>query len=117
MGDAGTLTVDVVAEGDVTVIHVTGEVDLATAPTLEDALTDVPSSDHPLIIDLSDVTFLDSSGLSVLVKARQRLERADGSNGLRLVVTRPVIRRVFEVTGLAEVFDLSATLDEATRAS
>lgn len=117
MGDAGTLTVDVDREGHVTVIHVTGEVDLATAPTLDEALNDLENEGRPLIVDLSDVSFLDSSGLSVLVKARQRLEKPDGANGLRLVVTRPVIRRVFEVTGLAEVFVLCATVDEATQAS
>lgn len=116
MGDAGTLTVDVGKAGDLTVVRLTGEVDLATASTLEEALGEIESDGHPLIIDLSAVSFLDSSGLSVLVKARQRLERTDGTNGLRLVVSRPIIRRVFEVTGLADVFDLAATLDEATSA-
>jgi anti-anti-sigma factor len=111
------LTVDVDRTGPVTVVRASGEVDLATAPVLEESLKEFPPGGPLVVIDLSAVGFLDSSGLSVLVQARQRLERADGTNGVRLVVTRPVIRRVFEVTGLAEVFDLATSLDEATRDS
>jgi anti-sigma B factor antagonist len=117
VSDAGTLTIDVDLAGPVRIVRVSGEVDLATAPILEEALKDFAAGGDPVVVDLSAVGFLDSSGLSVLVQARQRLEEADGTNGLRLVVTRPVIRRVFEVTGLADVFTLVATLDEATRDS
>ena len=94
------------------VVHVKGEVDLATAPELHEVLAGFGPADGPLIVDLSDVAFLDSSGLSVLVRCHQHL--AEGG-GLRLVVTRPTTLRVLDATGLAEVLDVYATLDDAKR--
>jgi len=94
-------------------VRVKGEVDLATAPGLHESLEGFEPADGPLIVDLSDVAFLDSSGLSVLVRCHQHLD-ADGG-GLRLVVTRPTILRVLDATGLAEVLDVYATLEDARR--
>jgi anti-sigma B factor antagonist len=88
------------------VITVAGEVDIATSPELRDAcLEAVNNGAGPVGLDLGGVTFLDSSGISVLVQARQRL--AAMGRGLELrAVSRPV-RRVFEVSGLAAIFALA----------
>jgi anti-sigma B factor antagonist len=96
------------------VVHLEGELDLATAPALAEALNGLDASGGPVVVDLTDVGFLDSSGLSTLLQARQRL--ADDGRGaeLRLVVTRPSILRVLDVTGLADVFAVYDSVDGAT---
>ena len=84
------------------VVAVRGDVDLYTAPLLweaiDGAIANVP---HELVIDLSDVSFLDSSGLSVLVKAHKRLSPVDGT-----VVVRGAADQVYmalEMTKLTSV--------------
>jgi anti-sigma B factor antagonist len=69
-----------------------------------------------VIVDLSEVSFLDSTGLSVLVAGWKRFSGGDESAELRLVVVRPVIQRVLEVTGLSKVFPIFPTLEEALQA-
>src|SRR5271165_1396482 len=95
------------------VAHVSGEIDLATAPELRDRLAEIPSDAGNVIVDLSGVTFLDSTGLSVLVATWKRLTYEAPSGAFRLVVRRPTIQRVLEVTGLAQVFEVFPTLEEA----
>ena len=61
------------------VVAVHGEVDLYTAPRLWETIdAAMASTPHELVIDLTDVTFLDSSGLSVLVRAHKRLRPVNG---------------------------------------
>ena len=62
------------------------------------------------MIDLEDVDFIDSTGLGVLVGALRRARAANGD--VRLVCTNPRILKVFEATGLHEVFAIGATFDE-----
>ena len=97
-----------------TLVTVAGEVDLATAPALASALSEVTEADGPLVIDLTEVAFLDSSGLSVLLQARERL---GGGGVVRLVAKRPAILRVLAVTGLDEVFSVFPTVGEAASGS
>jgi anti-anti-sigma factor len=87
------------AEG--AVLRVSGEVDIVTAPVLLRHLESVLASSRPtVVIDLSDTTFLDARGVSVLVAARKTVTGYGG----RLVVRRPppLVRRVLE---LAEQLD------------
>ena len=96
-------------------VAVRGDVDLATAPALEDALADaIRESAGALVVDLSEVGFLDSSGLQVLMRARALLGREDRA----LVVVCPFgrVRRVFELTGVSDLFALCATREAATAA-
>ncbi len=65
--------VEVRSEGQATVIAVSGELDLASSPALQEELDRVASSDAQLvIIDLRELEFMDSTGLSVLVRAHQK---------------------------------------------
>jgi anti-sigma B factor antagonist len=92
----------------VVVLAVSGEVDLHVAPILrERLLAGVDDAGRALILDLSEVTFLDSMALSVIVGAgkRARARRLE----LRLVVPRPEIRRIFEITLLDRVLPLDET--------
>ncbi|SDC30145.1 STAS domain-containing protein [Actinokineospora iranica] len=92
---------------DPVVVSVTGEVDLATAPDLERALETALSQPEAtgVRVDLSGVEFMDSAGLRVLVAARRNAETA----GQSLVLHAPHdrVRRIIEITGLAEVFGLA----------
>ncbi len=109
----GGLEVYLEQSGGVPIVRVVGEIDLATAPQLGDQLAELPSDSGTVIVDLSEVTFLDSTGLSVLVANWKRFSNGEEKGDLRLVVNRPAIQRVLEVTGLAQVFGVFSSLEEA----
>ncbi|MDA8296175.1 MAG: STAS domain-containing protein [Actinomycetota bacterium] len=94
------------------VVSAEGEVDVSTAPALRQRLYELPDS-AKVVVDLSEVTFLDSTGLGVLVAALKRVRESDAGGDLRLVVTRPQVSKVLEVTGLSTVFSVFPSLDEA----
>lgn len=101
--------------GPAIVLAVTGEVDAYTAGDLDAPLSVLYSPDavapELVVVDLSEVQFLDSTGLGVLVKALKR-SRESGTM-LRLVVAEDRILRVFSLTGLDEVMEIYPTLDAA----
>lgn len=98
-----------------TVVAASGEIDVATAPALRDRLADlVEAGTVRVIVDLEDVGFIDSTGLGVLVGGVRRARAEEGD--LRLVCTNPRILKVFEATGLHEVFTIGSTVDEAVAA-
>lgn len=78
-----------------------GELDLATAPELEGWLEDLRRECADVIIDLSEVTFLDSSGLRVLLRARREAQRMQ--TGLRIEHPTRNVRRAIEAAGLTDV--------------
>jgi anti-sigma B factor antagonist len=93
------------------VLNVEGELDLASAPSLKWALTDILAAGHDqVVVDLSLVTFIDSTALGVLVGVRKNL-----SPGARLAITcaHPDVLNIFELTGLDATFDLFPTFDDA----
>lgn len=93
------------------VAHVSGELDLATASTLEDALGELPSSADPVVVNLSECTFLDSAGMRVLLTAARRL--TDEHRSLRVVTADPRILRVLEITALDTLIAVHPSLEEA----
>lgn len=101
--------------GEWAVVSVTGELDMATAPALATALDSLIEGGHvQVVVDLSGVSFIDSTGLSVL-GSRLRKARASGGR-LPVVVTESNLLRVFRITGLHEMFPVVASVDEATSA-
>src|SRR5579872_6836244 len=86
----------------VTVVRVGGEVDVASAPELEKLLESLPVAGEDVVVDLTDVTFLDSTGLGVLVGAWNRCQKSEPAGKLALVVATSEIERLLEVTGLSE---------------
>ena len=94
------------------VIEVEGQVDLYSAPDLKErALNVVDRGNTRVIIDLSKVSFMDSTGLGVLIGMLKRLRETNGS--LALVVTDYDIERLFELTGLDGTFAIFRSRDEA----
>ncbi len=88
-----------------------GEVDLETAAQLGDhALEAIRNVSPHLALDLSGVTFMDSTGLKVLLSVLHRADLARGS--LVLVGTTRPVRRILELTGLDASFALVDTLDD-----
>jgi len=102
------------AVGAATVIAVSGELDIHTAPDLTEVLRPAIAAGQPVIVDLTDVTFMDSSGLSVFVTALKRAREAGTT--LVLVVSEPRVMRVFSITGIDTLIDIHATLDSALSA-
>lgn len=99
-----------------TVLFVEGEADLHVAPDLRAHLTEaIDSGAVELIVDLSETTFVDSMTLGVLLGTMKRLREPGGR--VRLVVSRPDIRRIFEITLLVGLFPLYETLEEALAAA
>ncbi len=100
------------SEGDFAHVVVRGEIDVATAPTLREHLyAAVDRSSGPVIVDLLGVTFIDSTALGVLIGTRERAEQR--GTGLRLVVEEARIIKIFEITGLTELFSIVPTVAEA----
>jgi anti-sigma B factor antagonist len=104
------------AETGWSVIAMSGEHDLSTAPELRARLHDLGDA-NPLIIDLDQTTFVDSSILGVLVGGLRRARERNAPFGLVLgAEAHPAIRRIFELTGLHEVFPIFASRAEAQAA-
>lgn len=87
-------------DGIVTV-GVTGAVDLLTAPSVAEALEGAQQESSAVLLDLGQVEFLGSAGLSVLVDAARRARESDGR--LAIVATQHAVLRAVEVTGLDAV--------------
>lgn len=113
--DMNGLTADVSTHATKTVVALAGEIDLSNHVALRTALNDlIVNGSVDLVLDLTDVTFMDSTGLGAMIGTRRRVHAFQGS--LAIVLTNDAILRVFQVTGLDKVFDLypsrSAALGE-----
>lgn len=103
--------VEVRAENHATVISVSGELDLASSPVLEEELDRVADSHtEVVIVDLRELEFMDSTGLSVLVRAHQRAE--EQGRRLGLVNGSQQVQRLLTLTGVAERLTLADTPEE-----
>ena len=102
------------AVGGKTVLAVSGDVDLHTAPQLRDRIrTLVDEGARALVIDMTGVEFLDSTGLGTLLGSRKQLVALDGR--LALAGLSDHVLKVFEITSLDQVFDIHPTVDAALR--
>jgi anti-sigma B factor antagonist len=91
--------------GDSTVLEVAGEIDITSAPRFRARLIGLIDSDcRSIVIDLSPVEFIDSTGLGVLIGARRRLGEVDGD--LTLVIPDGPVRDLFVATDLADIFTI-----------
>jgi len=98
-------------ERSAVIITVTGELDLASSPGLEQELErGAAAQAEQVIIDLRQLEFMDSTGLSVLVRAHQRAT----DNGQRFGVVRgpQQVQRLLSLTGVAERLNLADSPDE-----
>jgi anti-anti-sigma factor len=99
-------------DGGITVVAVTGELDAATAPRLSETLDGAIQSDSSgVLVDLSDCSFIDSTGLGVIVSARTRL--IEQERRFELCCAGAQARRILEITGLDDAFGFFETRDAA----
>jgi anti-sigma B factor antagonist len=95
------------------VLTVTGQLDLETAPSLRRHLVNLVAQRHALIVlDLTDVDFMDSGGLSAVVGGLKRARQAGAS--IRVVATRRELTQLFQVTGVYKVLPLYDSVQAAT---
>lgn len=101
------LTLETREIDDKTLVAVGGEIDVYTAPKLRDTISEIVSGGaYNLVVDLSEVEFLDSTGLGVLVGGLKKVRAHDGS--LALVCAEDRLLKIFRITGLAKVFTIHA---------
>lgn len=96
------LTITTGLEDGATVIVVAGEIDASNADHLREAVVDALDARSTLVIDLAGVTFMDSSGLSVLNHALTQVAEQEGKLTLRAPSSS--VRRLLEITGLTDRF-------------
>ncbi len=94
------------------VLHLAGEIDVATAPRLRDRLVALVTGGNPrLVVDLAGVSFIDSLGLGALVSGLKRARALDGD--LRLVGATDHVAKVLAITRLDLAFVTEDSVDEA----
>jgi anti-anti-sigma factor len=109
------------AAGGVVVAEVRGEIDLTSAYALEEALTaaaaesgDDGGAAPRVVVDLAEVTFMDSSGLNALLRTHRAVQARGGT--LALAGAQQTVARLLEMTGLEEVIPVFPGVDEAIEA-
>jgi anti-sigma B factor antagonist len=109
-----TLGIDLTAgdDGKTQIFALHGSLDIATSPTLRAALMEAAEhTGHVLVVDLSQLDFLDSTGLGALIGAHKRASESNGS--VRLVAQEGQILRLLRITGLLDVFRVYPNIDAA----
>jgi anti-anti-sigma factor len=102
-----TFRFDIARSDDEAVMVAAGEIDLASSPDLRRELHGMlDDGTRTIVLDLTAVTFIDSSGLGVLVGVLKRVNENGDGGRLELRGLSGPVRRVFEITGLHEVFDV-----------
>ena len=97
------------------VIDVSGEVDIYTTPQFKDAVTEILQQGHiHIIINLTDVSYMDSSGFGTLLSATKRLRPQNG--GIYLVGCNEAVSRMLDITRLNTIFTVVHTEEEAVAA-
>jgi anti-sigma B factor antagonist len=113
---SGPVEVTTRQEGGYSIVTVKGEVDLYSSPRMRDAILAGVSRKNPrIIVDLSGVTYMDSSGIATLVEVLQLTRKHSG----RLVIAglSQRVREVFELARLESVFELAPGVKEALASS
>ena len=100
------------AEGDVPVVALRGELDFDEAPTFGRVLEELlAEGERKVVVDLSDLTFIDSSGISVLVGAARAAAAVQGT--LVVAAPSPHVQRVFDIVNLSELVAVEPSLESA----
>ncbi len=110
------LRVELKTVAGVPMIHPFGEIDLYTVPDFENAISS--ALDHgakTIVVDLSDITYLDSSGLSALIVAYKKLAAQNGELYIVAPKDPPAVRRVLEITRVDTFIHVRPTLDEVAK--
>ncbi len=105
-----TMQCQVQEEGNTTVISLSGSVDVTSALELRSVVQGLLKEGANILVDLSEVNFLDSSGLSVFVKAYQISQKVGAQ--IALTNPQPSVREVFRLTGFEKLLNIADSLEE-----
>ncbi len=96
-------------------VDISGDVDLHRSPALRETLAKlIDENPGRLVLNLSEVGYMDSSGVATLVEALQRIQRKQGR--LQMHSLSPRVRSIFEIARLESIFEIYANEDEALKA-
>ena len=91
--------------GEVVIMDINGEIDLYNAPDIKESIkAQIESGKTNIIINLDKVSYIDSSGIGVLISSLSNLKKAGGS--LKIINVYASVRKVFELTKLTSFFDI-----------
>jgi anti-sigma B factor antagonist len=111
LDESPPLRFDIRRKANATIVSVTGEIDIDTVTDLTDALAEPLAGTEHLIVDLTDVGFIDSIGLRGLVDIH--IQANATGRKVRLVVGQGATRRPIEISGLDQVLAIFETVDSA----
>lgn len=95
-------------------VDLEGEIDVSTSPRIKDVLNEqIDQGHHNLVINMERVRYIDSTGLVAFISALKRVREKNGK--IVLICTNPHILKIFNITGLNNVFDVYQTQDEAMK--
>ncbi|WP_160724154.1 anti-sigma factor antagonist [Bacillus sp. USDA818B3_A] len=99
------LNIDINQNNEEVSVLLAGEIDAFTAPSLREELLPLAEGKNTMIINLKDVSYLDSTGLGVFVGLFKKLKENGGE--LRLIELSDRLKRLFEITGLGNIMNIS----------
>lgn len=108
---AANVAITQLSSNGTVVLEVAGEIDLATAPELQSRLDQLNAGDR-IVVDLAKVTFIDSTGLRILITANEAAQAAGGS--LAIVASEGPVTKLLSITGVDAWLDVHATRTAAT---
>ncbi|KKB38210.1 anti-sigma factor antagonist [Bacillus thermotolerans] len=104
------IKIDIKETEKYTKVNVAGEIDAYTAPKLRETVTPHAEQENAkLVIDLSEVEYMDSTGLGVFVGLFKSLNAKGGS--LQLVGLSERLQRLFDITGLADIMNINTEVE------
>ncbi len=109
-GQNMNINIDVNHNQNITEVTVGGEIDVYTAPELKKELIPLSEKDNvEMIVDLSGVSYMDSTGLGVFVGLFKNVRAHDGQ--FKIIGLSSRLKRLFEITGLADIIDISTKME------
>ncbi|HOP64038.1 MAG TPA: STAS domain-containing protein [Spirochaetota bacterium] len=101
--------------GEVVILDISGEIDLYNAPEIKDIVNKlIEQKKYSVVINLKEVTYIDSSGIGALISSLSNLKKYHG--GLKIINVFASVKKVFELTKLTSFFEIYDSEDEAVKA-
>jgi len=106
------MKINMTNQGDINVLALSGELDYHSSPELREKLSELTAKQAPkILVNLSGIDYMDSSGIATFVEAFQKTKRYQGR--LILAELTATVRGVFEIAKLDSIFEISPTVVEA----
>ena len=97
------MTINVERDFELVILGITGRLDATTAPNLEATINDVSVDVKEIIFDMSELEYISSAGIRVLLAAYNKLNSSDGR--MRIENANDIVSEVFEMTGLSQMLE------------